>query len=220
MKHLTRTLVLVGFGLTGGMVSAAPGYVDDIGASIVRTGFGDCLHTARWSEQNAIMECDPEIVAARDAPAPVELAAVEVVVRKELKPIRLEADALFEFDSATLTDQGRTRLDRVLSQLPDRSALQDKRITITGFTDWLGPDSYNQKLSERRAQAVHDYLISKGIRDEVIDARGLGSAKPLVSCEGERGAALIDCLAPNRRTEIEFSAMEVIKVEEKVPVSK
>jgi OOP family OmpA-OmpF porin len=220
MKQLTRTLVLVGLGLTGGMVSAAPGYVDDIGASIVRTGFGDCLHTARWSEQNAIMECDAEIVAARDAPATVELAAVEVVVRKELKPIRLEADALFEFDSATLTDKGRERLDHVLGQLPDRSALQDKRITITGFTDRLGPDGYNQELSERRAQAVHGYLVSRGMRDEAIDAQGLGSAEPLVSCEGERGAALIDCLAPNRRTEIEFSAMEVIKVEERVPVSK
>jgi OOP family OmpA-OmpF porin len=200
------------------MVSAAPGYVDESGASIVRTGSGDCLHTDRWSIPNAIAECDPEIVAMRDKPA--EVAAVEVIVRKELKPIRLEADALFAFDSATLTDEGRARLDGVLSQLPDRSALQDKRITITGFTDRLGPDAYNQKLSEQRAQAVHDYLVSKGMRDEAIDAQGLGSAKPVVTCEGKRGNALIDCLAPNRRTEIEFSAMEVIEVEEAVTPAK
>ncbi len=218
MKQLAQTLLLVGLGLTWGMVSAAPGYVDDSGKSIVRTSSGDCLHTTRWSEKNAIAECDPEIVAARDKP--VEVAAVEVVIRKELKPIRLEAGALFDFDSATLTDEGRARLDDVMSQLPDRSMLQDKRITITGFTDRLGPDGYNQKLSEARAQAVHDYLVSKGMRDEAIDARGLGSANPVVSCEGERGAALINCLAPNRRTEIEFSAMEVIQVEDKVPAGK
>jgi OOP family OmpA-OmpF porin len=218
MKQIVRIIVLVGLGLTGGTVLAAPGYVDDIGKSIVRTGYGDCLHTGRWSESNAIAECDPEIVAARDKP--VEVAAVEVVVRKELKPIRLEADALFAFDSAELTDQGRARLDQVLSELPAQADLQDKRITITGFTDRLGPDSYNQNLSEQRAQAVHDYLVSKGMRDEIIDARGLGSAKPLVDCEGKRGAELIDCLAPNRRTEIEFSAMEVIKVEEKMPAGK
>ncbi len=218
MKQLTRTIVLVGLGLTGGMVSAAPGYINESGKSIVRTGFGDCLHTARWSEQNAIAECDPEIVAARDKV--VEVAAIEIVVRKELKPIRLEADALFEFNGATLTDEGRARLDRVLSQLPDRSVLRDKRITITGFTDRLGPDGYNQKLSEKRAQAVHDYLVSRGMRDEAIDARGLGSANPLVNCEGQRGNALIDCLAPNRRTEIEFSAMELIEVEEAVEVTR
>ena len=218
MTQLTCTLALVGLGLAGGMVSAAPGYVDESGTNIVRTGYGDCLHTGRWSVPNAIAECDPELVAARDKTT--EVAAVEVMIRKELKPIRLEADALFDFDSAALTDEGRDRLDRVLTQLPDRSMLQDKRITITGFTDKLGPAGYNQKLSEKRAQAVHDYLVAKGMRDEAIDARGLGAANPLVDCEGKRGNALIDCLAPNRRTEIEFSAMEVIEVQEEVEVIK
>ena len=218
MKQLTRTIVLLGLGLGCGMASAAPGYVDESSTSIVRTGYGDCLHTARWSETNAIAECDPEIVAMRDKPA--EVAAVEVVVRKELKPIRLKADALFDFDSAALTDAGRARLDDVMSKLPNRQMLQDKRITITGFTDRLGPEGYNQKLSEKRAQAVHDYLVSKGMRDEAIDARGLGAAQPLVTCEGKRGNDLINCLAPNRRTEIGFSAMEVIEVQEQVPVKK
>ncbi len=218
IKQLTRALVLVGIGMTGGMVSAAPGYVDDSAKSIARTGYGDCLHTNRWSEQNAIAECDPEIVAARDKP--VAVAAVEVVIRKELKPIRLGADALFDFDSAVLTDDGRARLDSVMSKLPSRAMLQDKRITITGFTDRLGPEGYNQKLSEKRAKAVHDYLVSKGMRDEAIDARGLGAAKPIVNCEGKRGSGLIECLAPNRRTEIEFSAMEVIEVQEEVEVIK
>ncbi len=217
MKQLTRTIVLVGLGMTSGLVSAATGYVDESAKSIVRTGYGDCLHTGRWSVENAIAECDPEIVAMRDKPA--EVAAVEVIVRKELKPIRLEADALFAFDSATLTDEGRARLDNALSQIPDLSMLQDKRITITGFTDRLGPESYNQKLSEERAQAVQDYLVSKGMRDEAVDVRGLGAAQPLVTCEDKRGNALIDCLAPNRRTEIEFSAMEVIEVEEPVDVT-
>ena len=214
MKQLTRIIVLVGLGLTSGMVVAASGYVGNSGETISRTGFGTCLHTDRWSVQTAIAECDPEIVAARDKV--VEVAAVEIVRRTELKPIRLEADALFEFDSATLTDEGRTRLDRVMSQLPDRTMMQNKRITITGFTDQLGPAGYNQKLSEQRAQAVHDYLVSKGMRDEAIDARGLGAANPLVNCEGQTGNALISCLAPNRRTEIEFSAMEIIEVEEAV----
>lgn len=218
MKQLTRMIVLVGLGLASGVVLAASGYVDESAKSIVRTGYGDCLHTGRWSEKTAIAECDPEIVAMRDKPA--EVAAVEVMVRKELKPIRLEADALFNFDSATLTSDGRARLDSAMTQMPDRSVLQDKRITITGFTDRLGPEGYNQKLSEKRAQAVHDYLVSKGMNAEAIDVRGLGAAQPLVTCEGKRGNALISCLAPNRRTEIQFSAMEVIEVQDAVDKTK
>ena len=208
MKKYTYLLVLVGLGLNTGTVSAAPGYVDSAAKYFVRTSTGDCLHTSRWSAQNTVEECDPSIA---------EVAAVEI--RTELQPIRLEADALFEFDSATLTDEGRSRLDSAMSQLPDTSVLQDKRITITGFTDRIGPETYNQNLSERRAQAVHDYLVSQGLNDEAIDARGLGSANPLVSCEGQRGNALINCLAPNRRTEIEFSAMEVIEVQETIEVT-
>jgi len=218
MKQLTRKIVLIGLGLGSALVSAAPGYVDESSKSIVRTGSGDCLHSSRWSAENAIAECDPEIVALRDKPAAV--AAVEVIVRKELKPISLEADALFAFDSAALTDEGRSRLDNAMSQIPDRSMLQDKRITITGFTDRLGPEGYNQKLSGARAKAVRDYLVSKGISEGAIDVQGLGAANPLVTCEGKRGNDLIECLAPNRRTEIQFSAMEVIEVEEAVESAK
>lgn len=215
MKRIACAFTLLGFGLVGATVAAAPGYVDDSGKSIVRTSYGLCLHTSSWTKESAVAECEGGVAEA----APVEVAAVEIVVRKELKPIRLEADALFAFDSAELTDEGRARLDSAMGQIP-KSAMQDKRITITGFTDRIGAEGYNQKLSEQRANAVHDYLVSKGMPDATIDARGLGEANPLVSCEGESGAALIKCLAPNRRTEIEFSAMEIIQVEEKVPAGK
>jgi OOP family OmpA-OmpF porin len=213
-------MFFAGVALASGPSLAITGYGDDSSSNVVRTGSGACLHTARWSVENAIAECEPDIVAARDAKPEVAVAAVETVVTKELKPIRLEADALFNFDSATLTDEGRARLDRVISSLPDRAALRDKKITIVGYTDHIGPAGYNQKLSERRAQAVHDYLVSKGMRDEAIDAKGLGAADPVVTCGDKRGGALVDCLAPNRRTEIEFSAMEVIEVEKTVPATK
>jgi OOP family OmpA-OmpF porin len=75
-------------------------------------------------------------------------------------------------------------------------------------------------LSERRAAAVRDYLVSKGVAPGFIDTEGLGKADPVVDCAGKRGPALIDCLGPNRRTEIEFSAVEVEQVEETVPVTK
>ena len=208
MKPIIQGLLLAGLTVASGSSFAAPGYVDDSGAGIVRTGYGECLHTARWGEENFIEECDPV--------AKAEVAAVQTVMVKELKPISLAADALFAFDSADLTDGGRSRLDQALAALPARQ-LENKQIQITGHTDRIGAEGYNQALSERRAQAVRDYLVSKGLPADAISTQGLGAAKPVVGCEGERGASLIDCLAPNRRTEIEFSAMEVIEVEKTVP---
>ena len=209
MKPMFKGLLLAGLTVASGSSFAAAGYVDDSSKGIVRTGYGDCLHTGRWGEENFIEECDPV--------AKAEVAAVETVIVKELKPVALAADALFAFDSAELTAEGRNRLDQVVGSLTAKQ-LENKQIEITGYTDRIGPETYNQTLSERRAQAVRDYLVSKGLPADAISTQGLGAAKPVVGCEGERGAQLIDCLAPNRRTEIEFSAMEVIEVEKTIEV--
>jgi OOP family OmpA-OmpF porin len=209
MKPMFKGLLLAGLTVASGSGLAATGYVDDSGEGIVRTGYGDCLHTGRWGEENFIEECDPV--------AKAEVAAVQTVMVKELKPVALAADALFAFDSADLTAEGRSRLDQVVGSLTAKQ-LDNKQIEITGYTDRIGPETYNQTLSERRAQTVRDYLVSKGMPADAISTQGLGAAKPVVGCEGERGAQLIDCLAPNRRTEIEFSAMEIIEIEKTIEV--
>ena len=218
MKAIVSTTILLALVVAGGPVYASDGYVMNSGKSIVRTGTGGCLRTKNWSKDMAVVECDPDLVASREAP--VEMAAMEVVIQKELKPITLQADALFAFDSAELTENGRAELDKAMRQVPDKANLQDSKIIITGYTDRLGEADYNQQLSENRANAVKDYLVSKGVRGEIIDARGLGATNPVVSCDQERGASLIDCLAPNRRTSIEFSAMEVLQVERQVPANR
>jgi len=216
MKQITRSLLVAALGLASGLTYASEGYVGNSGTTMTRTGYGECLHTGRWSEATAIAECDPEIVAARDG---ASVAAMEVVVVKEMKPVRLQADALFAFDSADLTDEGKARLNEMLSGLT-AADLNDQKIEITGHTDRIGDAGYNMGLSQRRADAVRDYLVSQGVVPTFIETSGVGAAKPVVDCEGKRGAMLIDCLAPNRRTEIEFSAMEAIEVEKTVPVER
>jgi OOP family OmpA-OmpF porin len=215
MKQIAQMLLFAGFGVASGLSYAVTGYVDDSQSSVVRTGYGDCVHTQRWSVPNAIAECEPEIVAARDK---VDVAAVEVVVRTERQPIRLKSDTLFGFDSAELTDNGKASLEQMLGSIT-AADLQEKKIQVSGYTDRIGPDDYNMELSRRRAAVVHDFLVSKGVVPSFIEVQGFGKADPIVECGGERGAALIDCLAPNRRTEIEFSAVELIEVEETVPAS-
>ena len=209
MKQMSSVVLGIGMVLAGALSHGAPGYVDSSSGSIVRTGFGDCLHTGRWSEANAIAECDPEIVAARDK---VEVAAVETIVNR----VRLEADTLFEFDSHELTPDGIRILDDLAASMT-AADLQDRKIQITGYADRIGEEDYNLELSQRRAAAVRDHLVSQGVESGYVDTRGLGTADPVVACEGERGAALIECLAPNRRTEVEFSAMEVTEVRKEAP---
>jgi len=216
-KNLTtRILVLAAVGMSGGWVQASDGYVDDSSKSVVRTGYGDCMHTQRWSIPNAIMECEPEVVAKRDG---VDLAAVEVVIRMKRNPVHLQADALFAFDSDAISNTGASLLDDLVGNLT-AAILLEQKIEITGHSDRIGDDVYNLALSKRRAESVRSYLVAKGVVPKYIETKGLGSAEPVVECPGIRGQALIDCLAPNRRTEVEVSAIQEVEVREEVPVEK
>lgn len=207
-------VALAWFGAPSTVAFAGPGYVSDSADSVVQTASG-CLHTPYWTPEDATEECDPQFVAKVE-----EVAVAAVTVER---PISLAADAHFGFDKAQLTDEGKARLDEVVSTLGRN--LKEQRIEIIGYADRLGSPEYNLGLSERRAEAVRDYLMSRGVPESSIVSTGKGSSDPIVGCEGMRGAALIECLAPNRRTEIDFSAVEIIEenageVIEDVPTAK
>jgi hypothetical protein len=70
-------------------------------------------------------------------------------------------------------------------------------------TDRPGDDACNQKLSERRADAVRDYLVSKGVDKAKIETIGLGEKQPIVQCDQKNRTELIACLQPNRRVEMQ-----------------
>ncbi|WP_217619450.1 OmpA family protein, partial [Achromobacter sp. GbtcB20] len=81
-------------------------------------------------------------------------------------------------------------------------------VGITGYTGRLGSGKYNQKLSVRRANAVRDYLVSKGVDAGRLNAVGKGEANPVVECNQKKRAELIACLEPNRRDEVEQITIE------------
>ena len=77
-------------------------------------------------------------------------------------------------------------------------------IIAVGHTDSVGKDGYNQKLSVRRAEAVKAYLVSKNIEANRVYTEGKGERQPVKECKGDgKTKALIACLEPNRRAEIE-----------------
>jgi outer membrane protein OmpA-like peptidoglycan-associated protein len=123
------------------------------------------------------------------------------VAKHETQETTLATDALFAFDRYSLkdiTDGGRAQLDALASHLLDE---RDRiaHISVAGYTDRLGSDEYNQVLSQRRADTVAQYLVSKGVPQDLMSAEGHGKAEPVVQCADQPRGKLIACLAPNRR---------------------
>ena len=108
------------------------------------------------------------------------------------KKIRLEG-VNFELDSDRLTASSHDILDRVADALHDRP---DLKVEVAGHTDNSGTSDYNRDLSQRRAEAVRSYLLSKGIEGSRLTAKGYGETQPEASNDTEEGRA------KNRRVEL------------------
>ena len=117
----------------------------------------------------------------------------------------LSATELFGFDSAQL-NLPQPKLDQIANALKGDTSV--RQVAIMGYTDRLGSDKYNQKLSEQRALSVKSYLVSSGIEANRLGAQGRGAANPVVMCTNKKRADLIQCLEPNRRVEIEPIALQ------------
>ncbi|HKK14404.1 MAG TPA: OmpA family protein [Gammaproteobacteria bacterium] len=200
--------MLLILGLSAGGARAASGYLTDSAGTIVRNSSGECWHTSQWSAAAAIQECEPNLVSSKEPEAAPVAAMEPEPAPPTMRKISLSADAYFGFDKAELTPEGKEKLDRIAQTL--RNA-HSPSIRIVGHADRIGPADYNQKLSMQRAQAVKDYFVQQGVSADTIDVSAVGSSEPKVACEGQRGQALIQCLSPNRRTDVEFSAFETVE---------
>lgn len=152
----------------------------------------------------------PDSCAALLADTPVPAPAVAVAAPATPAPVtrnfRLTADALFPFDRSGVADlkpEGRRALDRLATEL---KGAQYERVEVVGHTDRLGSAEYNLRLSQQRANTVRAVLVEGGVAASRIDARGRGAAEPVVQCSQSARAALIDCLAPNRRVDVSAQA--------------
>ena len=117
----------------------------------------------------------------------------------------LSATKMFAFDKAVLR-QPTPKLDEIAAALNANPSVAN--VQVTGYTDRLGSSAYNLKLSQRRADAVKAFLVSKGIAGSRMTAVGKGEADPVVQCTEKNRAALIRCLEPNRRVEVEDVTIE------------
>jgi len=150
----------------------------------------------------------PPPVAAKPAPPP---PAPQPVAKPEppKKPavITFTSTGLFEFNKTVLTKEARAKLDQeVVARAKDLGAIS--LVHIDGHADRLGSAQYNQKLSEKRADAVQAYLVSKGFDVSRMETLGSGKTNQVKSCPDQKDRkALIECLAPNRRVVVELKGM-------------
>jgi OOP family OmpA-OmpF porin len=107
---------------------------------------------------------------------------------------------LFDFDKSFIKPDFKDRLDNLAAQVRD---INLEVVIAIGHADQIGSLQYNQKLSVSRAEAVKAYMVSKGLEPNRIYTEGKGETQPVKSCPGMSGKALIECLYPNRRVELE-----------------
>jgi OOP family OmpA-OmpF porin len=197
----------------GARVTAANGgtqvdnWQNGTGEYVWRNGTAElCWRDANWTPATAAVGCDGALVrAAAPAPAPEPVARPAPPPPPAPAPapapqppaatkVTYAADAFFDFDKAVLKPEGKAKLDDLTSKI---QGINLEVIIAVGHTDSVGTDTYNQRLSVRRAEAVKAYLVSKGIERNRVYTEGKGEKQPVADNKTAEGRA------KNRRVEIE-----------------
>lgn len=170
--------------------------VRDKGAGPVVNSFNDCVRT-KWS--SATDPCG----TAKAAPAPKPIAA-PIPSKPRASIAQAERTVYFEFNASGLTSESKETLDSLAEKLKSDSQVREAR--VVGYADRIGSDEANQRLSEKRAAAVRDYLIAHGFaKIGTTETRWLGESVPATECEEKlKRNELIECLAKDRRVEVEI----------------
>lgn len=203
MKHSKKLLVVALGLLVASSMPAQAGekkvnsYVRSGDGTVVRDSNKDCVRSSSKTTK-LLEECGdvPKVVVKKE-PAQVEVAIVEKGTVLEHIVI---TNIQFEFDSAVLTAGDKAILDNAYTRLePYKELLQKElsHINITGFTDTSGPEAYNQTLSEKRANAVADYMAAKGTDRGRMVVKGMGEANPIADNSTRDGRIR------NRRVELD-----------------
>ena len=178
---------------------------------VVRNSYNECWENSFLNaevDRLGLVECGDR---QAEAPAPAEPQ-----VREEL--VSLSSKFLFGFDKFNLRPEARTTLDELAQRLTGSNV---QSVRVEGNTDFMGSDAYNQRLSERRANTVSEYLVGRGVPAEKISAVGLGEsqAKMTEQCQQEvrnlgrrvsaarKRSALIACIEPDRRVDVRIRTL-------------
>lgn len=204
MKTLFAIPLLASALLIQSYVAAEEQFVKDYMKSpygqVYTNSYGECWRSRFEETADRLEECgykpEPVVVEKELVAAPTAVTLTTTVAEE----INIRAALLFGFDSAELSDDAKAVLDERISKYKGRGELTSN-VKVIGHTCSIGTEDYNQKLSERRARAVAEYLEQHtNIQDDQIDAIGMGESEPKASNDTEEGRAI------NRRVVILLDA--------------
>lgn len=182
LKKLIATAVLASCATSAFALTANEDLTSNADEMIlVKNNFGECVTV---NANRNLTGCGAEVV--------------QQVLQTEV--ITLSADTYFDFDKAILKPEGQMAIQQLAGELNSRGA-NVRKITVVGNTDSKGSDEYNQKLSERRAAAVGNYMIQNGVPASLIEAYGNGERNPVATNDTAEGRA------QNRRVDITVDGM-------------
>jgi len=194
---LAMGLFLSGIGTAQAGDDMVNNYVRSGDGTVVKDGSGDCVRTSDMTDVR-LEECGyaAEIIVEKEPEA-----TTVMVVEKEVVLVKVVIPNLqFAFDSAELTGESKAILDKAVTDLtPYKESMLagTSGSEIKGYTDTSGPEAYNMKLSERRANAVADYLATNlGIDRSRMAVSGMGEADPVADNSTREGRIA------NRRVEV------------------
>ena len=184
-------------GVIGGVGGAVVGGI--VGNELGNTAVGAIIGAAVGGTAGALIGSHMD-KQAEEMERDIENAKIERI--GEGIKITFDSGILFETNSTTLQSQAKTNIANlavILNKYPDTNIL------VTGHTDYVGTDEYNQSLSERRAESVSDYTMGQGVTSSRFSVIGLGETEPIATNETVEGKQL------NRRVEIAIFANEDLK---------
>ena len=209
-KIITTLLASIGLfaavGVAQAQTAADRVYLIDSRGEVAMSGAGLCWRTGFWTPAGAAKDpagckCDKDLLPKEVCEPPMAKAAM---AKPSGDKVTVAADALFDFNKATLRPAGKAKLDEVVAM---SKQIKLEVIIAVGHTDRIGSDAYNQKLSERRAASVKSYVVSKGIEANRVYTEGKGEKQPVTQpgqCAGPKSPKVIACLQPDRRVDIEL----------------
>jgi outer membrane protein OmpA-like peptidoglycan-associated protein len=195
----TKILMLTALALAGSVGVARAevndrDVVHDTKGQVVHISNGTCVRT-KWD-------------TGLDACASRRFAQQTVVEERKARSVaeftREERTVYFEFDRFALSSDALARLDTLANALKTDQSVKEAR--IVGYADRIGSIPYNDRLSQKRAETVRDYLIAKGYTNaHVTETRWVGKSKPSTNCPAAQDRSnLIACLQNDRRVEVEI----------------
>jgi outer membrane protein OmpA-like peptidoglycan-associated protein len=193
----TKIFLLTALVLTGaaGLARAEANYHDVVRDSedqIVYDSFGSCVRTKWMVDRDA---CAPQVMAQQ---------TVKQQIRRTVALTQEDRTVYFAFDHASLSPEAKDRLNTLVNALKSNESVKEAR--VVGYADRIGSVAYNQRLSQKRAETVRDYLIANGYTDaRVTETRWVGKSEPSTNCPAAAvSAQLIECLHNDRRVEVEI----------------